>query len=216
MQTAETLLAIYGERIRRNQSKDRATGEPDDAKVSSPVRRGADGKGRSRLPVTADAYGLTNPGIRRNLASRLPYENHLKNVKPFIETLRVTNPVRQSRASSRKRVLRGGGRLPLRSVDSEVKRCTIEPRNFFVVSPRLGQSRGPSQALAALGPTSLDAHAEKKLRVAALRGTHRTAGTPSGGCVAWLQTSLPLLVGVWWIGICPAKHLRFAPGWWYS
>src|SRR5271157_2130327 len=35
-------------------------------------------------------------------------ENHLKNVKPFIETLRVTNPVRQSRASSRKRVLRGG------------------------------------------------------------------------------------------------------------
>src|SRR5208337_1039533 len=58
-----------------NQSKDRATGEPDDAKVSSPVRRGADGKGRSRLPVTADAYGLTNPGIRRNLASRLPYEN---------------------------------------------------------------------------------------------------------------------------------------------
>ena len=44
MQTAETLLAIYGE------SKDRATGEPDDAKVSSPVRREADGKGRSRLP----------------------------------------------------------------------------------------------------------------------------------------------------------------------
>ena len=28
-------------------------------------------------------------------------ENHLKNVKPFIETLRVTNPVRQSWASSR-------------------------------------------------------------------------------------------------------------------
>ena len=39
---------------------------------------GADGKGRRRLSVTADAYGLTNPGIRRNLASRLPYENHLK------------------------------------------------------------------------------------------------------------------------------------------
>src|SRR5208337_971702 len=32
----------------------------------------------------------------------------ISNVKPFIETLRVTNPVRQSRASSRKRVLRGG------------------------------------------------------------------------------------------------------------
>jgi hypothetical protein len=62
MQNAETLLAIY-----------KVTGEPDDAKVSSPVRRGADGKGRRRLPITANAYGLTNPGIRRNLASRLPY-----------------------------------------------------------------------------------------------------------------------------------------------
>ena len=39
-------------------------------------------------------------------------EDHLKNVKPFVETLRVTNPVRQSRASpplAEKRVLRGGG-----------------------------------------------------------------------------------------------------------
>ena len=33
-------------------------------------------------------------------------EDH-SNVKPFVGTLRVTNPVRQSRASSRKRVLRG-------------------------------------------------------------------------------------------------------------
>jgi hypothetical protein len=30
-------------------------------------------------------------------------------VKPFIGTLRVPNPARQSRASSRKQVLRGGG-----------------------------------------------------------------------------------------------------------
>lgn len=30
-------------------------------------------KGRSRSTVTADAYGLTNPGIRRSLASRPPY-----------------------------------------------------------------------------------------------------------------------------------------------
>ena len=79
-------------------------------------------------------------------------------MKPFIETLRVTNPVRQSRASSRKRVLRGGGRPSLRSVDSEIKRCVIEPRNFLVVSPRLGQSRGPSQALATPGPTSVPGH----------------------------------------------------------
>src|SRR5271157_3765553 len=91
-------------RIRRNQSKDRATGEPDDAKVSSPVRRGADGKGRSRLPVTADAYGLTNPGIRRNLASRLPYEDEFDAQKPFVETLRVEIPPGQAGTSSRKRV----------------------------------------------------------------------------------------------------------------
>ncbi len=30
-------------------------------------------KGRSRLSVTADAYGLTNSGVRRSLASRPPY-----------------------------------------------------------------------------------------------------------------------------------------------
>jgi hypothetical protein len=35
-------------------------------------------------------------------------ENHLKNVKPFTETLRVTNPVRQSRASSREASLAWG------------------------------------------------------------------------------------------------------------
>ena len=79
-------------------------------------------------------------------------------MKPFIETLRVTNPVRQSRASSRKRVLRGGGQPSLRSVDSEIKRCVIEPRNFLVVSPRRGRPRGPSQALATLGPTSVPGH----------------------------------------------------------
>ena len=40
----------------------------------------------------------------------------ITDVKPFIRTLRVTNPVRQSRASSRKRVLRRAGRPSLRSV----------------------------------------------------------------------------------------------------
>ena len=67
-------------------------------------------------------------------------------MKPFIGTLRVANPVRQSRASSRKRVLRGERRLSLRSVVSEIKRCAIEPRNLLVVSPRPCQSRGPRQA----------------------------------------------------------------------
>ena len=79
-------------------------------------------------------------------------------MKPFIGTLRVTNPARQSRASSRKRVLRGGGRPSLRSVDSEIKRSVIEPRNVLVVSPRLGRPRGPSQALATPGPTSVPGH----------------------------------------------------------
>jgi len=54
--------------------------------------------------------GDEKPKTKSDLAPRSSgKENHLKNVKPFIETLRVTNPVRQSRASSRKRVLRGGG-----------------------------------------------------------------------------------------------------------
>ena len=79
-------------------------------------------------------------------------------MKPFDGTLRVSNPARQSRASSRKRVLRGGGRPSLRSVDSEIKRRVIEPRNFLVVSLRIGQSRGPCQALATPGPTSVLGH----------------------------------------------------------
>ena len=37
-------------------------------------------------------------------------------MKPFAGTLRVTDPVRHSRASSRQRVLRGDGRPSLRSV----------------------------------------------------------------------------------------------------
>ena len=47
--------------------------------------------------------------VARHLLTKLGKGESSQNVKPFIETLRVTNPVRQSRASSRKRVLRGGG-----------------------------------------------------------------------------------------------------------
>ncbi len=39
------------------------------------------------------------------------------------------------RASSRKRVLRGAGRPSPRSVDSEIKRCVIEPRNYHRREP---------------------------------------------------------------------------------
>ena len=42
----------------------------------------------------------------------------------------LTNPARQSLASSRKRVLRGGRKLPLRSVDSESQCRASEPRNL--------------------------------------------------------------------------------------
>src|SRR3954452_438546 len=50
--------------------------------------------------------------------------------KPFVGTLRVSNPAWQSRAGSQKRVLRGEGRPSLRSVDSEVKGRVIEPRKL--------------------------------------------------------------------------------------
>ena len=58
----------------------------------------------------------------------LEREEEARTLKPFVGTLRVANPVRQSWAGSRKRVLRGGGRLPLRSVDSQIKGRVIEPR----------------------------------------------------------------------------------------
>ena len=38
--------------------------------------------GRNRLSVTADAYGLTNPGTRRSLASRPPYRTALEAESP--------------------------------------------------------------------------------------------------------------------------------------
>jgi hypothetical protein len=63
-----------------------------------------------------DAAGC--PSLPTHMGSRTPASDGTSpaayptgiasSVKPFIETLRVTNPVRQSRASSRKRVLRGG------------------------------------------------------------------------------------------------------------
>jgi hypothetical protein len=58
-------------------------------------------------------------------AKKLGKGESSQNVKPFIETLRVTNPVRQSRASSRKRVLRGGGQPSPRSVvgGTRISRC---------------------------------------------------------------------------------------------
>jgi len=47
-------------------------GEPCAVKVASTVRRGAGGKGRSRLPVTADALRAHEPGKRRTSPSAYP------------------------------------------------------------------------------------------------------------------------------------------------
>jgi hypothetical protein len=59
------------------------------------------------------APGSSQPALSLEIVLTLRQEARKRritsNVKPFIGTLRVTNPVRQSRASSRKRVLRGDG-----------------------------------------------------------------------------------------------------------
>jgi hypothetical protein len=47
-------------------------------------------------------------------------EGRIVNVKPFRGTLRVTNPVRQSRAGSRRRVLRGDGQPSLRRTTGRI------------------------------------------------------------------------------------------------
>src|SRR4051812_46686650 len=56
----------------REHDRELTTGEPDAWKLASPVRRGADGKGRSRLPVTAEANGPTNPGTSRTSPAAYP------------------------------------------------------------------------------------------------------------------------------------------------
>ena len=67
---------------------------------------------RARLRETDYAVARRMPS-QEKLAASLRQEARerriISNVKPFNGTLRVTNPVRQSRASSRKRVWRGGG-----------------------------------------------------------------------------------------------------------
>jgi hypothetical protein len=71
----------------------------------------------------------------------------------------LTSPARQSLASSRKRVLRGGRRLPLRSVDSESQCRAIEPRNLCLREPPLltqaGAAPGRLNGLACFGPTGV-------------------------------------------------------------
>ena len=67
-----------------------------------------DKKGTERYKVRQVAKQGRAADIASVLAPRSSgKENHL-NVKPFVETLRVTNPVRQSRASSREASLAWG------------------------------------------------------------------------------------------------------------
>jgi len=66
------------------------------------------GKGdveRNRDADSFSALSILAASLRQEARER----RIVADVKPFIGTQRVTNPVRQSRASSRKRVLRGGG-----------------------------------------------------------------------------------------------------------
>ena len=71
----------------------------------------------------------------------------------------LTNPARQSLASSRKRVLRGGGRPPLRSVDSESQCRAIEPRNLLLAGATVVDTSGGRaerrNGLAYFGPTGV-------------------------------------------------------------
>ena len=78
--------------------------------------RSVDPATQNRLPAVTQWTETSRPRtVRNNLKIGLTSRQEARkrriasNVKPFIGTLRVTNPVRQSRASSRKRVLRGDG-----------------------------------------------------------------------------------------------------------
>ena len=53
------------------------------------------------------------PKRRTDIAQEARERRIVTTVKPFAGTLRVTNPARKSRASSRKRVLHDGGQPPL-------------------------------------------------------------------------------------------------------
>ena len=77
-------------------------------------------------------------------------------MKPFIETLRVTNPVRQSRASSRE-VSLAWGRVTVTTKRSEIKRCVIEPR-IHRREPSSWSVAGAAQGELDLGSEELPGH----------------------------------------------------------
>ena len=87
--------------------------------------------------------------------------------------------------------MRGDGRPSLRSVDSEIKRCVIEPRNFLVVSLRLWQSRGPSQALATPGPTGVPGHTGVGETWRMIARVLRERGKPSPALGRYFRRTVP-------------------------
>src|SRR5208283_3049005 len=93
-------------RIRRNQSKDRATGEPDDAKVPIRVGGGGVGKGGSGYPSRLTQTGSRTPASDGTSPAAYPTRTSTDAQKPFVETLRVGIPPGKAGTSSRKRVLR--------------------------------------------------------------------------------------------------------------
>jgi hypothetical protein len=97
-------LRVVGVDARR----DSLSGHPAQARV--PLRESTPFRGaKGDLTLTPSSCYPRN--TQSELAPRNSgEEDHLKNVKPFIETLRVANPVRQSWASSREASLaRGAG-----------------------------------------------------------------------------------------------------------
>src|SRR5271157_1512524 len=69
--------------------------------VVSPVRRGADGKGTQPVHRHCLAYGPTNPGTSRSLASRPPYRTDFE-VTPIRPTIAIQDHLSESRLRSMK------------------------------------------------------------------------------------------------------------------
>ena len=118
---------------------------------------------RAGTPTRAHAH---EPG-QRHFTHIAPeaQERRIGNVKRFSETLRVTNPVRQSRANpagSESCVVAGD--RPLRSVDSEVKRCVIEPINLRGEPSSLSDCGGREPGISGTWTLAVPGHTESEER----------------------------------------------------
>ena len=101
--------------------------------------------------------------------ANLGREEEPRTRKPFAGTLRVANPVWQSRASSQKRVLRGEGRPSLRSVDSQIKGRVIEPRKTQTSGAFVVVRSGGRVGRVSLGPIERDRSYRGRARTMIIR-----------------------------------------------